>query len=63
MNRWLARFAMSFFIIAAVLAWYAFRGLQQRAELWRIAIELLAASAAIALGVTGTKIKHDQMRQ
>jgi hypothetical protein len=58
MDRWLARLSMSFFIIGAVLAWSAFQALQQHRELWRIGIDLFAAAAAFAMGVTGTRIKH-----
>ena len=58
MNRWLARLAMSFFIIAVVLAWEAYQGLQHHAPPWRIAVNLIAAAAAIALGVAGTREKH-----
>jgi len=58
MNRWLARFAMSFFILAAVLAWYGYQALQHHAEIWRVAVDLFAAAAAVALGVAGTRAKH-----
>ncbi len=58
MNRWLARFAMSFFIIAAVLAWSAYQALRQSLPAWRVATDLFAAAAAVALGVAGTRAKH-----
>jgi hypothetical protein len=58
MNRWLARFAMSFFIIAAVLAWSAFQSLQHHAPAWQTAVDLFGAAASIALGFVGTRIKH-----
>jgi hypothetical protein len=58
MNRWLARLAMSFFIIAAVLAWSALRALQAHLELWRVGMDLFAAAAAITLGVVGLREKH-----
>ena len=58
MNRWLARFAMSFFIIAAVLAWSAYQALQHHAPLWRAGVDLFAAAAAIAMGVMGMREKH-----
>jgi hypothetical protein len=58
MNRWLARFAMSFFIIAAVLAWSGFQALQHRAPIWRAGVDLFGASAAITMGAIGTRIKH-----
>jgi hypothetical protein len=58
MNRWLARLSMSFFIIAAVLAWLAFQALQAHLELWRVVMDLFAAAAAISLGVAGMREKH-----
>jgi hypothetical protein len=58
MNRWLARLAMSFFILAAVLAWYAYQALQHQAELWRVAVDLFGAAAAVAMGVAGTRARH-----
>ena len=58
MNRWLVRLAMSFFIIAAVLAWEAYKALKAGAEPWRIGIYLFATAAGIALGVAGTREKH-----
>jgi hypothetical protein len=58
MNRWLARLAMSFFIIAAVLTWSAYQSLQHQAPLWRPALDLFAAAAAVAMGVIGTREKH-----
>ncbi len=58
MNRWLGRLAMSFFIIAAVLAWSAFEALQNSAPLWRVGMDLFGAAAAIALGAAGTREKH-----
>jgi hypothetical protein len=58
MNRWLARLAMSFFIIAAVLAWTGYQALQHHAELWRVVVDLFGASAAVTMGVVGTRAKH-----
>ena len=57
-KRWLVRLAMSFFIIAAVLLWEAYRGAQRGLETWRITLDLVGAAAAIALGVAGTREKH-----
>jgi hypothetical protein len=58
MNRWLARLAMSFFIIAAVLAWSAYQSLQHGAPMWQSALDLFGAAAAIAMGAAGTRAKH-----
>jgi hypothetical protein len=63
MDRWLARLSMSFFVIAAVLAWSAFQALQQHAAIWRVAMDLFAAAAAFAMGATGTRIKHRSNRE
>jgi hypothetical protein len=60
MNRWLARLAMSFFIIAAVLAWSAYQALQHHAETWRVAVDLFGAAAAVTMGVVGIRAKHSQ---
>jgi len=58
MQRWLARLAMSFFIIAAVLIWQAYKGMQVGMENWRITIDLIAAAAAISMGVAGIRARH-----
>jgi hypothetical protein len=58
MNRWLARFAFSFFVIAVVLAWSGYQALEQHAPLWRAVVDLFAAAAAITMGVIGTRAKH-----
>jgi hypothetical protein len=55
---WLARLAMSFFVIAAVLLWEAYRGTQRGLESWRIMLDVIGAAAAIVLGVAGTREKH-----
>ena len=53
---------MSFFILAAVLAWSAYQALEHRGELWRVILDLFASAASIALGVAGTKAKHTDLR-
>jgi hypothetical protein len=58
MQRWIARLAMSFFIIAAVLIWEAYKGSQTGLAGWRITLYLVAAAAGIAMGVAGTREKH-----
>jgi anti-sigma-K factor RskA len=57
-NRWLARFSISFFVIAVVLAGLAYQALQNNLAGWRVAMDLFAAAAAIALGVAGLREKH-----
>jgi hypothetical protein len=49
---------MSFFIIAAVLAWSAYQALQHGAPIWQSAMDLFAAAAAITLGAAGVRLKH-----
>jgi hypothetical protein len=58
MERWLARLAMSFFIIAALLLWEAYKGNQHGLVGWRITLDLIAAAAAISMGVAGIRAKH-----
>jgi hypothetical protein len=57
-HRYLARFAMSLFVISAVLAWEAYRAISVHEAIWRVAVDLFAASAALAMGVVGTREKH-----
>ncbi len=56
--RWLARFAMSFFVIAAVLAWEAYNAGERHAEPWRIGLYGFAAAASVALGFAATRERH-----
>jgi hypothetical protein len=58
MNRWLVRFAMSFFVIAAFLLWEAYQASLHDAPQWRIIFDVLGAMAAISLGIAGTRQKH-----
>jgi hypothetical protein len=57
-NRFLARFAMSFFVIAIVLAWEAYTGLNRHTAEWRVALDLFAAAASISLGFAGMRERH-----
>ena len=63
MNRWLIRFAMSFFVIAAVLLWEAYQASLHDAPQWRIVADVVGAMAAISLGITGTHQKHYNDKQ
>jgi hypothetical protein len=58
MDRWLARLAMSFFIIAAVLVWEAYLGFQRGLSEWRIIVNLVAAAGATSLGIAGIRVRH-----
>jgi hypothetical protein len=49
---------MSFFIIAAVLVWEAYKASVNGANYWRIGLYLIAAMAAVSLGIAGTREKH-----
>jgi hypothetical protein len=62
MNRWMARLSMSFFIIAAVLAWSAYQSMQRGAPIWQSAVDLFGAAASISMGAIGTRIKHSGMK-
>jgi hypothetical protein len=57
-NRFLVRFAMSFFVVAAVLAWQAYVALEAHAADWRVVVDLTAAAASIAMGAAGTRERH-----
>lgn len=63
MNRWLARFAFSFFVVAAALAWEGYRGMQRGRPAWQGVVTGFAVSAAVALGVVGTREKHRAERE
>lgn len=58
LERWLTSLAMSFIVIAAVLAWQAYQGAQKHAPAWQIALMSLGAAIAIALGAAGIRVKH-----
>jgi hypothetical protein len=62
MNRWLARLAMSFFVIAAVLVWEAYKLGTNFGPSWRITVYLVAAGLSVVLGAAGTREKHRLMR-
>ena len=61
MDRWLARFSFSFFILAMVLAWEIYKILQgQRGyvPVWRIALYSFATAVFIVAGVLGVRARH-----
>ena len=49
---------MSFFVVAAVLAWEAYKAGERHAEPWRVGLYGFAAAAAVALGLAGTRERH-----
>ena len=59
MRRWLARFSFSFLIVAAVLVWETYHGLQSGAlGVGRAALYLVAGGMAIGLGLMGIRERH-----
>ena len=65
MQRWIARFSFSFFILAAVLAWEVYNIIQGRrgyVPQWRIALYCIAAMMAFVLGGVGVRARH-RMRE
>ena len=61
MRPWLERLALSFLIIAAVLAWEAYKGLSGRTpemSQGRIILYLVASAMSIAMGVAGIRSRH-----
>ena len=61
MQRRLARFSFSFFILAAVLAWEIYNIIEGRrgyVPQWRIALYCVAAMMAVVLGGVGVRARH-----
>ena len=59
MRQWLARLSFSFLVVAAVLAWETYHGLQTGAlGVGRAALYLVAAGMAIGLGFMGIRERH-----
>ncbi len=56
MRRWLARLSFSFFILAAVLAWEAYRA--RDGSTWRPLLFLVAAMLCVLLGLAGVRERH-----
>ena len=59
MREWLARLAFSFFVIAIVLGWETYRGLQRRTiSESRAGLYLMAGGMSVAMGVMGMRERH-----
>jgi 4-amino-4-deoxy-L-arabinose transferase-like glycosyltransferase len=61
MQRWLARLAFSFIILAGALAWHVYSaGRDDRPPLptWRVRVELAGAFLLVILGVAGLRARH-----
>jgi hypothetical protein len=54
---------MSFFIIAAVLLWEAYKFSQKGTITWRIWVYLVGAAASFSMGIAGTREKHRMMKR
>ena len=66
MQRWLARFSFSFFILAAVLLWEAYAAMQGRRGFvpqWKIALYFVGAVLAVAIGAMGVRARHRQIME
>jgi hypothetical protein len=66
MNRWLARLSFSFFILAGVLGFEAYRVLTDQTrgvEGWRIGLYLAGAAALVVLGMKGVQERHRRDRR
>ena len=65
MPRWLARLAFSFFILAGLLFYQAYREMNDPAAakppVWRIALYCLAAGISIGLGLRGLRERHKML--
>lgn len=60
MNRWLARFAFTFLIVAGLLVYRGYLAMTSsaRPETWRIALYFLAAGIGVGLAVRGFRERH-----
>jgi hypothetical protein len=61
MKDWLARLSFSFLIIAAVLVWTGYQGLNAtggQAAPWKITLCFVGAGACIALFIAGVRQRH-----
>src|ERR1700733_12468795 len=60
MQRWLARFSFSFFIIAAALAWEIHKIIASGAsgQTWRIVLYAILIGICTALGAAGVRARH-----
>jgi hypothetical protein len=60
MNRWLARFAFTFLIVAGLLVYRGYREMTTfaRPEKWRIGLYFVAAGMGVGLAVRGFRERH-----
>ncbi len=57
-DRWLGRFATSFFVVAVVLVWEGWKAFQRNASDWHPLVEWFAAAASLSMGVLGVRARH-----
>ncbi len=60
-RRWLARLALSFFVLAFVLAWqvyHLYRGDVPPQPAWRVALYLVGIVLGVVLGIVGLRERH-----
>lgn len=58
MRTWLARLAFSFIVLAAALAWTAYRTSQERPGAWTIVAMYCAAALLLGIGLAGMRERH-----
>lgn len=60
MNRWLARFAFSFFVLGLLLLWSAYKEgtASPSPRGWRIGLYCVGAGVSIAIAVRGIRERH-----
>lgn len=60
MNKWLARFSMSFLILAGLLVYQGYGELTSPAapNVWRIGLYFVAAGVSIGLCIRGVRERH-----
>jgi hypothetical protein len=63
MQKWVARFSFTFFILAAVFAWDAYKRVvsapqSSSSQTVRVALDCAGAGACAALAVAGIRARH-----
>lgn len=65
-NRWLARLSLSFFVIAALLAFRIYKVVGEQPRVTsseRVWLYVIATAMAVALGVMGVRERHKIVRE
>jgi hypothetical protein len=60
MNKWLARFSMTFLVLAGLLVYQGYRELTGPVApvIWRISLYFVAAGISIGLSLRGVRERH-----